>query len=1335
MKKSLLKIISIFFSCLFVLSCSNLISGDNSGAGYNSFEKVNISGTIGVKGAVPSSIANARSLSAAINGRTAIPTIPEGADYYFFKTRDLDSGEVDNAAGSADSNGYYSVGLIIGRRFEVTAGISSDLEHENVIFSTSWETPVVTRENAASLGKNIILAPESESEGEGTVKLSMTVASSINSVSCDNSLFTVSGSGTSYTVENTGTKIRCGAHSLTFTFLDESGHLLFYNTQIINVFPNMETNKWVSGGGSLDPIDADGNYNVTTTLIEKFARSQIYVGTTSYGTAGSGGNGSSKAPFVSLQNAVSYITRMNDSSIDYTIWISGEVSGNSTIDSDVDGKAHSITICGTKGNAYDSLNGKNSGTVLSISTSVPVTIKDLKITKGYAASGSGGGGINMTGGAKVTLESGALIGDETEAPATSSSYGNKSGTSGGGGIYISNGTLIMKKGSRVSHNYDGTSNYSGNGGGGIYCNDGNITVEKGAVVSYNATTSRGGGIKLDSASGKSVNLSINGGEICNNDAVGWGGGLFSSGNGNNEIKMTSGKLSGNKSSGTNAGQGPGGGAVFMDSGKFTMSGDSEISENTAKRDGGGILLKGAGCEVNLLGGIIKDNNIDGDGTGAGAVKVNSTAGTLNIGGSIQIPYGCQGTKGIGKNEIFLENGKFITVTENITSPSPVATIRVQTWNRGSSAIVVKADGTNVNDLSTISDITNMFVCSEEKYFTVLSDDKKSLYLDAPIYVSKTVTNAAASKGTKANPYDSIASAISAEMNDSNTDYLIYVVGELTEKQTIAGTFKKDSHAKSLTIKGYDDTAVLKGGSDISSSVLSVLSDVPVTIMNLKITGGKESGIKVGKVEADVTLGNGAKITDNASSGNGGGIYNSGTLTILSGAEISNNRSYASGGGIYNYFGNVIMEGGSISGNTADSSGGGIYNYKQGSTVPRVTTFEMKGGTVSENTATYGGAVYNEGAVKLSGSAYIPAGTDDNNVVYLAGDTKILITGSLTPPEEAKGTVATIKLAEGVTEGRIVLDASTELLSNSCSKFELYDEDWIIGKDGKCYSTIITSLSYSLQEVFKQIPSDSSKPIKIRLESDIDVPYPTHFEINYPLVIEGNHKISSGYDKALFTVNEGGKLTVKEGVEVNYTGSDEAAIKIDKGEVNIQGSVSSPVKITATGYNPSGILINEGILNAKNLTISASNRTPLTINGGSVTIENMTISNNLMNTNGGGIKVSGGTSTLTNCNISENKLSASGGSNYFGGGIYMSSGTLTLDKCTINNNIAAYYSTNSATHGGGIYAKNGSRITISNDTIISGNGVETGGSIEGKQYYFEAGVIYNNRTLTEVEYQD
>src|SRR5690242_4255637 len=58
-------------------------------------------------------------------------------------------------------------------------------------------------------------------------------------------------------------------------------------------------------------------------------------------------------------------------------------------------------------------------------------------------------------------------------------------------------------------------------------------------------------------------------------------------------------------------------------------------------------------------------------------------------------------------------------------------------------------------------------------------------------------------------------------------------------------------------------------------------------------------------------------------GDGGGIYNSGILT-LNGTRVQNNKATSgNGGGIYNT-GDLTLNGGSISGNTA-VDGGGISN--------------------------------------------------------------------------------------------------------------------------------------------------------------------------------------------------------------------------------------------------------------------------------------------------------------------------------------------------------------------------------------------------------------------------
>ena len=109
--------------------------------------------------------------------------------------------------------------------------------------------------------------------------------------------------------------------------------------------------------------------------------------------------------------------------------------------------------------------------------------------------------------------------------------------------------------------------------------------------------------------------------------------------------------------------------------------------------------------------------------------------------------------------------------------------------------------------------------------------------------------------------------------------------------------------------------------------------------------GKTIRLKLaeGKYGSVIRIDSGRKLTvcDHSSGGNG----------CITGGN------YTHGGGVYNYGGTFTMKGGSISGNTAPF-GGGVNNYNFGIDGYYGGTFTMEGGNVSSNTATYGGGVYN-----------------------------------------------------------------------------------------------------------------------------------------------------------------------------------------------------------------------------------------------------------------------------------------------------------------------------------------------------------------------------------------
>ena len=92
---------------------------------------------------------------------------------------------------------------------------------------------------------------------------------------------------------------------------------------------------------------------------------------------------------------------------------------------------------------------------------------------------------------------------------------------------------------------------------------------------------------------------------------------------------------------------------------------------------------------------------------------------------------------------------------------------------------------------------------------------------------------------------------------------------------------------------------------------------------------------------------GGRITGGCNSGNGGGILNSGRMTV-SGGTISGNQTAKWGGGIYlAQNSTLVMNGGSVTGNTCGQDGGGIY-------VPFGTNVNVYGNpVVSSNTKTTG----------------------------------------------------------------------------------------------------------------------------------------------------------------------------------------------------------------------------------------------------------------------------------------------------------------------------------------------------------------------------------------------
>jgi hypothetical protein len=313
-----------------------------------------------------------------------------------------------------------------------------------------------------------------------------------------------------------------------------------------------------------------------------------------------------------------------------------------------------------------------------------------------ASSSNSGGGVYVggSGGASAFAMSGGTISGNSAA-------GN------GGGVYVAYGAGFTMSGGAISGN---TVNYAADdkldGGGGVYV-DGSSGAStftmSGGTISGNISGSaikqlRGGGVFVSSSSSsnKSSSFIMTGGTISGNIATGavegddGGGGVFvreryssftmkggtisgnaaknSGGGGVNvtnygRFAMTGGMISANIATGTGTGTaiGSGGGVLVKDTSTFEMS-SGTISGNTAEANGGGVWAKGA---FTMSGGTISGNTAKANG---GGVYVEDDSLAMQDGAVITTD-----------NDVYLTNGKKITIMPNLTGAPPVARITPQQY--------------------------------------------------------------------------------------------------------------------------------------------------------------------------------------------------------------------------------------------------------------------------------------------------------------------------------------------------------------------------------------------------------------------------------------------------------------------------------------------------------------------------------------------------------------------------------------------------------------------------------------------------------------------------------
>jgi uncharacterized repeat protein (TIGR02543 family) len=221
---------------------------------------------------------------------------------------------------------------------------------------------------------------------------------------------------------------------------------------------------------------------------------------------------------------------------------------------------------------------------------------------------AGNSSVSGNGGGVWVYDATSILNVNDNAQITGNTAGNN-----GGGIY-SVGTVTINGGTIQGNEAKGV------GGGGIYAKFATVNLS-GAVISGNIGGNYGGGIDLESDS----ILNVVDSEISGNSALFGGGGVNVD---QSSFTMNGGKISGNSVSTDSGCKGGGGIKLDEDTVLFEIE-DVEIMENSSACNGGGIFISGNyNNDINILN-VAFANNVASSNGGAISIIYNNLA-KLNV---------------------------------------------------------------------------------------------------------------------------------------------------------------------------------------------------------------------------------------------------------------------------------------------------------------------------------------------------------------------------------------------------------------------------------------------------------------------------------------------------------------------------------------------------------------------------------------------------------------------------------------------------------------------------------------------------------------------------------
>ena len=432
----------------------------------------------------------------------------------------------------------------------------------------------------------------------------------------------------------------------------------------------------------------------------------------------------------------------------------------------------------------------------------------------------------------------------------------------------------------------------------------------------------------------------------------------------------------------------------------------------------------------MTGGTLAGNEAVNNKTGGG-VYVN---GTFTMKGTAYVTPSADNAK--GSNDVYLANGKMITVDGALTGTAPVARITPATYAITTQVLTGSITaGTSPNQNYTKFTVTPQTLSGGKiLYWEADASGKLMRIVDSVKYPDK------AWKALK--DVVSVAGADPITINGR-----IQATDDADNKGTI-------NINGPITIKGKNgrDTDILDAGKKgdrifiINDSLTNKLTLEKLTLKGGFVNGNDGAAILVGR-EAEAELS--ACTIEECEALNGGAIaiWATGTATLKNtdikncSAKLfsGNTPPNGSGGAVYAAGGTVIMTNCTLTGNTAENNGGAVYAKKTSDLTPILSTVTIEGGTIggagtNANKATgtgegLGGGIYIGESCVLNMKDYTDSSNNKHGAKVISNTAKAKGGAIYTKGGKVTMTNCTLKGNEAKSGGAICAEKDGSTPSN------------------------------------------------------------------------------------------------------------------------------------------------------------------------------------------------------------------------------------------------------------------------------------------------------------------